>query len=120
MPAVVELAAVIIDCGDPVSLAEFYRKMTGWEITGSNEDCVYLGNGGAAQLGFQRVAGYQSPHWPDAVKHAHLDFTVTDVEHAARQLLAIGATMPEFQPGEGQWVVLADPEGHLFCLTAGD
>lgn len=26
----------------------------------------------------------------------------------------------EFQPGGDQWVVLADPEGHLFCLAARD
>lgn len=28
-----------------------------------------------------------------------------------------GAIKPDFQPGEGRWTVLADPEGHLFCIT---
>jgi Glyoxalase-like domain len=54
------------------------------------------------------------------VKQTHLDFTVAEVNQAVTELLALGATKPDFQPGDGQWVVLADPEGHLLCLAAGD
>jgi len=28
-----------------------------------------------------------------------------------------GATRPQFQPGDGDWTVLADPAGHVFCLV---
>ncbi|WP_425551018.1 VOC family protein [Actinoallomurus oryzae] len=28
------------------------------------------------------------------------------------------ATKPDFQPGEGRRTVLADPEGHPFCIAA--
>ncbi|MGC7102705.1 VOC family protein [Amycolatopsis lurida] len=70
-----------------------------------------------------RTAGrvlYQPPAWPSQNKQAHLDFHVADLDQAVTQLLALGATRPEFQPGDGQWVVLADPQGHLLCLAAGD
>jgi predicted enzyme related to lactoylglutathione lyase len=120
MPALAEFIAVVIDCADPASLADFYRNVTGWEVTYGDGDFVYLGNGGPVQLGFQRVDGYQGPGWPDAAKHSHLDLKVADPQDAARKLVAIGATMPEFQPGGGKWMVLADPEGHVFCLTTGD
>jgi predicted enzyme related to lactoylglutathione lyase len=120
MSALAEVAAVVIDCAAPASLAEFYRQVTGWEITYSDEDYAYLGNGGPVQLGFQRIEGYRAPGWPDERKHAHLDLQVTDLESTVTELLALGATRPEFQPGEGKWVVLADPEGHVFCLTTGD
>ncbi|KUO22060.1 VOC family protein [Streptomyces dysideae] len=120
MPALAEFTAVVIDCADPAILAEFYRKATGWEITYSDQDFSSLGNGGPVQIAFQRIEGYQAPGWPDARTHAHLDLTVTDLESAAKELLAIGAAKPEFQPGEGKWVVLTDPEGHPFCLTTGD
>jgi predicted enzyme related to lactoylglutathione lyase len=120
MSALAPLATVVIDCAAPAPLAEFYRTLTGWEVTSSDADCVYLGDSGAVQLGFQRVAGYQPPSWPSPVKQAHLDFTVADVEQAVTELLALGATRPEFQPGGEQWVVLADPEGHLLCLAASD
>lgn len=112
-----ELAAIIIDCTSPKMLAEFYQNVTGWKITHGDDDSAYLGEG-PIQLAFQRVDGYRGPGWPDSGKHAHLDFTVADVESATEQLLALGATKPVFQPGEGKWTVLADPEGHLFCIAA--
>ncbi|MGW7007891.1 VOC family protein [Streptomyces sp. NPDC054933] len=120
MPTLAEPTAVTIDCADPAALADFYKKATGWETTYSDADFACLGNGGPIQLAFQRIEGYQAPDWPDARKHAHLDLAVTDLESAAEELLALGASRPEFQPGEGKWLVLTDPEGHPFCLTTGD
>ncbi|MFI9580888.1 VOC family protein [Streptomyces sp. NPDC052236] len=119
MPALAQFSAITIDCADPATLAEFYQKATGWDITSSDQDFASLGDGGPIQVAFQRIEGYQAPGWPDDRKHAHLDLTVTDLESAAKELLALGASMPEFQPGDGEWVVLTDPEGHPFCLTTG-
>ncbi|WP_406053991.1 VOC family protein [Streptomyces sp. NBC_01077] len=110
--------AVVIDCTDPAALAAFYQKATGWELTYSDDDFAYLGNGGPIQLGFQRIDGYQAPAWPDAGKHSHLDRSVADLEHSTTELVGLGASRPEFQPGEGKWVVLLDPEGHPFCLAS--
>ena len=116
MPATAQLSTVVLDCADPRALAEFYRAVTGWEVTFSNDDCAYLGGGGV-QLAFVRVDGYELPAWPGPAKQAHLDFKVDDLELAVKQLLDLGATKPEFQPGEGRWTVLADPQGHLLCLA---
>ncbi|WP_309113356.1 VOC family protein [Saccharothrix sp.] len=113
-----KLATVMLDSADPGKLAEFYRVATRWEVTYSDDDFVMLGDGGPIQLGFQRVEGYEGPGWPDDRKHVHLDFTVQDVAKAVENLLGIGATKPDFQPGDGNWTVLADPEGHLFCISA--
>jgi predicted enzyme related to lactoylglutathione lyase len=112
-----QLTAITVDCADPRALAEFYRKVTGWDIGQADDDFVQLGQG-SARLAFQRVPGYQGPGWPDAAKHAHLDFTVADLAVAEVDLLAAGATKPAFQPGGDQWTVLADPEGHPFCLAS--
>jgi catechol 2,3-dioxygenase-like lactoylglutathione lyase family enzyme len=118
VPALVQPATVVIDCADPGPLAEFYRTLTGWEVTYTDPDCVYLGDGGAIQLGFQRVEGYQPPAWPGGAKQAHLDFKATDVEQAVKAMVELGASRPEFQPGGDEWTVLADPEGHLFCVAS--
>ncbi|MEZ0092560.1 VOC family protein [Streptacidiphilus sp. EB129] len=118
MPVLKQLSTLVIDCADPVALAAFYQKATGWEITHSDQDFASLGDGTPVQLAFVRVEGYQAPGWPGGTTHTHLDFTVTDLDGAAEELLGIGASRPEFQPGDGQWIVLADPEGHPFCLTA--
>ena len=114
------LAALILDCADPSALAAFWAKATGWEVVSSDADSAALSDGGTVQLAFQRVEDYRAPGWPDARKHAHLDLSVatgTDLETAAGALLALGAARPAFQPGEGEWIVLTDPEGHAFCLV---
>jgi predicted enzyme related to lactoylglutathione lyase len=119
MPTGATFAAVVIDTADPAALAEFYRKLTGLDISYADDTYVYLGDG-PVRLGFQRVEGYTAPGWPDPAKHSHLDFAVADLENAAEEVTALGAGRPEFQPGGDSWVVLTDPEGHPFCLTAGD
>jgi predicted enzyme related to lactoylglutathione lyase len=118
MPANATISGVVIDCADPAALAEFYHKLTGLEISSSDDSYAGLG-GGPVPIGFQRVEGYQGPGWPDPAKHMHLDFAVADIEDAAAEAVALGAARPEFQPGES-WVVLTDPEGHPFCLTAAE
>ncbi|MFG2912683.1 VOC family protein [Kitasatospora sp. NPDC048298] len=117
MPALEQLTTVVVDCADPVALADFYRKATGWELTHSDQDFCSLSAGSAGPgLAFVRVEGYRTPGWPEGSAHLHLDFTVPDLDRAVGELLALGASRPAFQPGEGQWVVLTDPEGGPFCL----
>jgi Glyoxalase-like domain len=45
MPALAQLATMVIDCADPGPLAEFYRVVTGWEVTYRDGDCVPLDTG---------------------------------------------------------------------------
>ncbi|WP_029138762.1 VOC family protein [Nakamurella lactea] len=118
MSAPAILTTVILDCADPTALAEFYRKALGWNVIHADEDGAQLDNGGPIRLGLQRVAGYRGPTWPDPAKHAHFDLEVADPATAADELIALGASRPDFQPGNGDWLVLADPEGHLFCIAA--
>jgi predicted enzyme related to lactoylglutathione lyase len=112
------IAAVVLDAADPPALAEFYRKVTGWEFDAADEDFVSLRHEGAVRLTLQRVVGHRAPAWPDVSAHAHLDLAVDDPAGAVAEMLALGATRPEFQPGGDDWVVLADPEGHVFCVAA--
>ncbi|MBP2325713.1 putative enzyme related to lactoylglutathione lyase [Kibdelosporangium banguiense] len=109
------LTTIVIDTARPAELAAFYQTVTGWKIASSGDDFASL-TGGPVQLAFQHVEGYNAAGWPDPAKHMHLDFEVPDIEVAEKELLAAGATKPEFQPGGAEWTVLADPEGHVFCL----
>jgi predicted enzyme related to lactoylglutathione lyase len=120
MSGTARMGAVIVDCADPAALAEFYGEVTGWKTTYEDDDFVYLGDGDAVQLGFQRIADYQGPGWPDPRKHFHLELVVADIESAAKQMLAQGAAQPDFQPAAGDYLVLTDPEGHPFCVTTAD
>lgn len=109
-------SAVVIDSADPAALAEFYRRLTGLDVSYGDDTFVYLGDG-PVKLGFQRVDGYSALNWPDPAKHAHIDFAVADLDRAVNDVVALGAGRPGFQPGGDSWVVLTDPEGHPFCLT---
>ena len=112
------LAMVNIDCADPRELAAFYAQVLGWQVTHDEEEYAMITGEGTA-LGFGRVDGYTPPAWPDrsGVKQFHLDLSVQDLAAAETACRQLGATVPDFQPGEDRWRVLLDPAGHPFCLS---
>lgn len=117
MTVSLRLAAVSLDCADPLELATFYSRLTGLEITFSNDDFAALG--GDIYLTTQRVEGYAPPTWPEAerAKQIHLDFATDDLDGAQQIAVELGATVPEVQPRPDSWRVLLDPAGHPFCIT---
>ena len=119
MPAIARMRAVVLDCPDPVRLADFYRQLVGGEVDDDDEDWVTLRDGRDVLLSFQRAPDHQPPDWPnpDRPQQFHIDVTVDDVDEAEQQVLALGARKHELQPGEKQgWRVFLDPAGHPFCL----
>ncbi|MEU7898129.1 VOC family protein [Nonomuraea sp. NPDC049152] len=115
--ALAEISTLVIDSVRPAALAEFYRGVLGGQITHSDDDYAAL-DAGSVQLAFPRTEDYQAPAWPGGTKQVHLDLKVSHLDAAEKELLGLGATKPDFQPGGGDWVVLADPEGHLFCIAS--
>ncbi|MGW3459201.1 VOC family protein [Streptomyces olivaceoviridis] len=113
-------AAVTFDCADPVELSRFYAEMFGLSVAYTSDDFVFLGGkDGAPGLGFNRLADYRRPTWPDPAreKQAHIEVGVDDLDTAEERLLKLGATKPETQPQPDRWRVLLDPAGHPFCIT---
>ncbi|WP_431896920.1 VOC family protein [Nonomuraea sp. bgisy101] len=115
--ALAEITTIVVDSVRPAAMAEFYRTVLGGQITHSDDDFAALDTG-RFQLAFPKTEDYQAPAWPGGTKQVHLDLKVADLDAAEKELLDLGATKPDFQPGGGDWVVLADPEGHLFCIAA--
>ncbi|MEV0544356.1 VOC family protein [Nocardia salmonicida] len=108
------------DCADPEMLAEFYRRATGFELhPESGSEFAGLNRADGQFLGFQRVANYRAPQWPDQVvpQQIHLDFEVEDLDTAEAMLVESGATKPEHQPAGDKGRVLIDPAGHPSCIT---
>jgi predicted enzyme related to lactoylglutathione lyase len=120
MPPNLKLTAITLDCAEPRMLAAFYQQATGLELA-PNSDDTFAGvtSEDGLFIGFQRVAEYQAPRWPDqsAPQQLHLDFAVDDLDEAEALVLKLGATKPEFQPGADRWRVFTDPAGHPFCLA---
>jgi hypothetical protein len=113
-----------LDCPDPLELAAFYSRVTGFAVEPLGdfppEDVTWieLVVEGCSTLAFQKVDAYVAPTWPEGAvpQQAHLDFTVPDLDAGEAHVLAAGATKAAFQPGETFRVYL-DPVGHPFCLV---
>ena len=112
-----------LDCPDPLALAAFYSRVTGYavepwgDVTPADVEWIEL-EMARPTLAFQKVPDYVAPTWPvgAVAQQAHLDFTVRDLDDGEAHVLAVGATKAEFQPGETFRVYL-DPVGHPFCLV---
>lgn len=104
---------VVLDCPDPVALAEFYSAVLGLPVTYRDADWVVVAaDGRSSGLAFQLAPGHRPPTWPDPAvpQQFHLDIMVEDVAAAGNRVLALGAARLD---GEN---VFADPAGHPFCL----
>ncbi len=119
--AIAKLGTVVLDCPDPLALAEFYAALLGGTAT-LDEDGTWADLTGpdGTPLAFQRAPGHVPPHWPSAEtsQQFHLDLTVEDLEQAEGEAVALGAKVLDRGPEGRTWRVYADPAGHPFCLCA--
>ncbi|MEU6993341.1 VOC family protein [Streptomyces sp. NPDC046465] len=112
------LRAVVLDCPDPLALAEFYARVVGGTPTPGDEGWVDLKGDTGTLLAFQEAPGHRPPRWPepDGSQQIHLDVTVEDMDVAEKEILALGATVLDNADRDRPWRVYADPAGHPFCL----
>ena len=116
-----KLQCIVLDCHYPAALARFYAALVGGEVDRADprwsldEDWSTVHAEGGLVLGFQRVADFHPPQWPDPAhpQQVHLDIEVEDLEAAEREALGHGAALLRVDDG---WRVYADPAGHPFCL----
>ncbi len=111
---------VVLGAPDARALASFYRDLLGWELAADEPDwCTMRMPGMPVNLAFQTEVGHVRPVWPgaegDQQMQLHLDLGVTDLEGAVEDAVALGATLPAYQPQDDVRVLL-DPAGHPFCL----
>jgi predicted enzyme related to lactoylglutathione lyase len=120
MPARARLAAVIVQCRDPETLAEFWCQLL--DLTVSERlgdpvhfvDCTAVTPGAdGPYLGFERVSEWQPG------SRLHLDLEPDDVEATTSWIEANGGSRCSSEDvsehGES-WRVMRDPEGNEFCL----
>ncbi len=117
----IPLSGVVLDTPDPRALADFYRRLLGWEIVADEDNWVSLrGPDGSSKVSFQRDPDHRPPQWPSQAgqqqMQLHLDFQVDDLEAAQQHAIEAGATLMDWQPQKEGVRILADPAGHIFCL----
>ena len=116
------LGQVVLGVGDVRRAAEFWRRALGYELVpGGFGGCDVVlappaGTPGAL-LALQRSETAPPPH-----PRSHLDLHVADRgEQTAEtdRLVALGAVRVDWDgyPEDPDFVVLADPDGNLFCIV---
>ncbi|NYE94015.1 putative enzyme related to lactoylglutathione lyase [Psychromicrobium silvestre] len=112
-----ELSSIMINALDARKLAEFWSAFLNTEIAADHEDFIWLkATEDQSRLAFQQVA---EP--TEGRRRLHLDFTADDPERELARALELGASqLEDHTSGSFHWVVLADPEGNEFCLSAAE
>jgi predicted enzyme related to lactoylglutathione lyase len=107
----------VMDCPDAGALARFYAEILGWKVEARDDWADIKPEDGSNCISFQQVENFKAPSWPgqDVPQQMHLDVMVRDLDEAEAEVLKLGATKPEHQPGT-TFRVLLDPAGHPFCL----
>ena len=110
------LEMITVDSVDPERLARWWADAVGWSV-------VVLGPGVFAMVAGDRepVLGFQRVDEPTPGKNRlHLDFHASDLDAEVDRLVGLGAreTSRHSVDGGFRWVVLADPDGNLFCVGA--
>ncbi|TCC24607.1 VOC family protein [Kribbella speibonae] len=115
--AIAMYPAFVLDCPDAARLAQFYGELLGWKVESREGWAEIRPEDGSGCIGFQQVENFKAPTWPtqDVPQQMHLDVMVRDLDESEPEVLAIGATKPDHQPGTSFRVFL-DPAGHPFCL----
>jgi hypothetical protein len=127
--SIAKYAYTALDCPDPIALAEFYSKITGWPVEPLGDfrpaDVTWLellDADGFTKMGFQKIDNYKVPTWPegDVPQQAHMDFHARDLDETEAKLLAIGARKADHQVHPDRFRVYLDPIGHPFCIVQKD
>lgn len=111
------LWSVTIDARDHGALGNWWAETLGWTVTASDDDDSLLEPPDHA-LPYLLTIHVDEPL---RVKNrVHLDLASQSVDHQRQlvdSLVARGAQRLDVgQAGDEPWVVLADPEGHAFCV----
>lgn len=110
-PAILGVAALVIDCADPSRLAKWWSRLIGGEVEVDADGDARIRTPFGIPIDFLKVPE------PKVVKNrVHIDLRTTDVERATEQALRMGGVLAEDVYAGENWRVLRDPEGNEFCL----
>jgi Glyoxalase-like domain len=116
------LLAVIVDCHDPLSQAEFWAQVLAYRVSQRNRDEFQVSDpaGAGPSLYFMKV-----PEPKAGKNRLHLDIVTSGpMEAEVARLAEAGAELVEARQDPATldnpdtWTVMRDPEGNEFCVTS--
>ncbi|MEV6632185.1 VOC family protein [Actinoplanes sp. NPDC051470] len=112
------IAAVVIDCTDPQSMAHFWGEAIDWPVheTTDNTATLRAPQGTGPYLEFLRVPIPKTA--PDRIHLDLMPYPTDDKATEVSRLHSLGATDLDLGQGNVPWTCLTDPDGHEFCVLA--
>ncbi|MBX7071393.1 MAG: hypothetical protein K1X38_18565 [Microthrixaceae bacterium] len=123
MTVVVHLAEVVVDCAEPALLGRFYADLLDCSLHTFDEEWTWIEpatrGGGPADADGVRIAFQKVPEAKTGKVRLHLDLGAADIEATVERAIDLGASRlgDPVTDLAGTFVVLADPEGHEFCIV---
>lgn len=111
--ALVSVDCVTVNAVDPGALAAFWAELTGGSARHSGNGFILVepAKGGVRLLFQQTDRPTAEPGW------IHLDCSVADRAVAEAEICRLGGRLVERRSERnGDWTVMADPEGNPFCI----
>ena len=109
------IGSIVIDSNDFARMSAFWQEALHYVAREPVDDhCVVLRDPDGVHV---NVSIQQVPELASEKNRLHFDLYSTDQEAEVERLLGIGATRHPREPEPDEdFVVLADPEGNLFCV----
>lgn len=118
--AIGKLGWIQTDCNDPERVAGFWGAVFGVGVESRLGDPPQFVNLSPVAVGMLRVCFQRVPERKTLKNRMHFDVWVADVEVACSEVEALGAKRrdaDDFHQYGYSWRLMADPEGHEFCLV---
>lgn len=110
------IGEIIIDCSDPERAATFWCAALGYRVTDRDHTGVAIAGDSSAPTIL--LIGSRDPKAGKIPIHFDLCPTDGDQETEVRRLVELGAVRVDIGQRDVSWVVLADPDGHEFCVMS--
>jgi predicted enzyme related to lactoylglutathione lyase len=110
------IAAVVVDCADPVRLARFWSDAAGLTSHESGADFASLRSVGGVGPYLEMLQVRDPKTVKDRVHADVAPFPADDHQAEVARLRELGAVPVDVGQGDVSWTVLADPEGNEFCV----
>jgi catechol 2,3-dioxygenase-like lactoylglutathione lyase family enzyme len=111
-----KIGSIVIDVKDFDRMREFWQKALAYDEGKPPEpgdlfpaSILRDPDGKGLNVTIDRMDPYRAP--------VHLDLYTDNVKREVERLLQLGATIYRRQESDEDFIVLADPEGNLFCVV---
>jgi hypothetical protein len=111
------IAAVVVSCADPRTMAAFWSQATDWALHEVSDDHARLRSAFGVGPYLEFIRTDVNTVW----NRVHLDlmpYPGDDQTAEVARLRALGATDADVGQGDVSWMCLADTEGNEFCVLA--